>query len=234
MRRLVVAHPKQLGKREASQYGICSTRQNGFLADFGIDGIHLRLAALIAPDERRPNDAIGIIQQDQPVHLAGKADASNVLACRVRLCQHATNRTLRRIPPVLWTLLGPKRAFHSHVFMGGRNSVSKLAALIDQKGARAARSHINAEPITHEEKVRPRCKPSNSCTRRCPMSSCSVSSSLFASAMAWASVPAETPEPAFNASVASRRTGSSKASPAISQSVMNRSTAFGKLTEKTP
>ena len=48
------------------------------------------------------------------------------------------------------------------------------------------------------------------------------------------SVPAFTPDPAFNASVASRRTGSYIASPAISHSVMKRSTAVGKLTRKTP
>ena len=49
--RLVVAHPQQLGQREAGQHGIGGVLQDVVAADGLIDGVHLRLAALIAPDE---------------------------------------------------------------------------------------------------------------------------------------------------------------------------------------
>ena len=57
------------------------------------------------------------IEQHQAVHLAGEPDAANVVTGRARLRQHAANGLLRRLPPVLGTLLGPQRPLHAHFFV---------------------------------------------------------------------------------------------------------------------
>ena len=50
--RLVIADPQQLGQGEAGEHGVGDEFQDILAADFGIDGVHLRLAALVAPDQR--------------------------------------------------------------------------------------------------------------------------------------------------------------------------------------
>src|SRR5260370_15499633 len=72
----------------------------------------------------------------------------------------------------------------------------------------------------HTEYVRPRCRPSRIWTSRWAISSCSVSSSRLAAAMASASLEFTAPPPAFNASVASLIMASDITSPAISHNVI--------------
>jgi hypothetical protein len=48
---------------------VCATTFG--LADGLVDGIHLRLAALVAPDQRGAHDVVRRVEQDEAVHLAG-------------------------------------------------------------------------------------------------------------------------------------------------------------------
>ena len=78
--RLVIAHPQQLGQREAGEHGVGDEFQDVLAADLGVDGVHLRLAALIAPDQRGADHARRRVEDHQAVHLAGKADAFHLAA----------------------------------------------------------------------------------------------------------------------------------------------------------
>ena len=68
--RLVIAHPEQLGQREARQDRIGGIFQDIFTPYRSIDRVHLRLAALIAPDQRGTDHGVSFIQNHQTVHLA--------------------------------------------------------------------------------------------------------------------------------------------------------------------
>ncbi len=67
----------------------------------------LRLAALIAPDQRGPDDAGGMIEDDEAVHLAGQTDAADIGAGRLGLGEDTANGLSRGVPPVFGPLLGP-------------------------------------------------------------------------------------------------------------------------------
>jgi hypothetical protein len=59
-------------------------------------------AALVGPDDRRPQQALALVEQHQPMHLAGEAD---VQYFRVpRLVQRFANRRDGRPPPLLGVL----------------------------------------------------------------------------------------------------------------------------------
>ena len=72
---------------------------------------------------------------------SGPADAG--------LRQHAADGFHGGVPPVLGTLLGPQRALHAHLLVGGRETRADGAALIHQKRARAAGADIDSEPHAH-------------------------------------------------------------------------------------
>jgi hypothetical protein len=89
--RLVVAHPQQLGQREAGEHGVGDVAEDVFAAQLGVDGVHLRLAALVAPDQRGADHGARAVQHHQAVHLAGKADAFHLRAGNAGFGEHAAN-----------------------------------------------------------------------------------------------------------------------------------------------
>ena len=144
--RLMVAHPQQLGKREAGQDRVGGVPQHIFPADFGVDEIHLSLAALVAPDERRTDHGAGIVKDHQAMHLAGEADAAHLRALHAAACQHTADGDDGSVPPVLGSLLRPERALHVHLFVRRREARADAAALIHKKRARAAGTDIDSQP----------------------------------------------------------------------------------------
>src|SRR5581483_1949525 len=76
----MVANPEQLGESEAGEDRVGGAFEDARAARLLIHPIDLGLAALIAPDERRPDDFVGRIEHHEAVHLAGKAYATNVCA----------------------------------------------------------------------------------------------------------------------------------------------------------
>src|SRR6266851_5811829 len=115
-------------------------------ADLGVDRVHLRLAALIAPDERGTNHLIRAVEDYQAVHLAGKSDAAHIAAGDAALGEHAANGFHRGVPPVFGALFGPQRTLHADVFVRGSIAGADAAALIDQKRARTSGADIDAQP----------------------------------------------------------------------------------------
>src|SRR6266571_2840703 len=66
----VVADPEELGQRESRQHWIRDGLDDELLSRDLFDPIDLRLAALIAPDERGADDAAQLVEQRQSMHLA--------------------------------------------------------------------------------------------------------------------------------------------------------------------
>jgi nitroreductase len=105
----------------------------------------LLLAAHIAPDESRSHHPIFLVEHDRAVHLARKADASNVSATQPRLRQHLAHGNTCRTPPVARVLLRPsdlRRRKGSMLFGRGRNHSSLL---IYDQCPRPAGAYINTQ-----------------------------------------------------------------------------------------
>ncbi len=62
--------------------------------------------ALVVPEQSRAQDAIAVVERDQPVHLAAQADARGRPGTARQFAEHL----LRGVPPDLRVLLGPARA----------------------------------------------------------------------------------------------------------------------------
>ena len=108
--------------------------------------IDLHLRALIAPDKCGADDGVVLIEKSQAVHLAGEANARNLIAVQSGFLQNAADGGLCGVPPVFRTLLGPQRTVHENVFVRGGEAVGHLAVGIDEKCARAAGADVDAEP----------------------------------------------------------------------------------------
>ncbi len=97
-----------------------------------IDPIHLRLTALVAPDQRRTDYVVVAIENHQPVHLSGKAEASDLIAGDSGSGQRAANRLKCRVGPVFRTLLGPQRLLHHHFFVSNRDCGGLSSAGVEE------------------------------------------------------------------------------------------------------
>ena len=104
----VGSHPQQFGQREVGKRGIGSQLNQPPRADGVVEIAALRRGALIAPDERGPQDLIVPIQQHGAVHLAAKADAGNLRGSDLtNLSQQLAYGALTGLPPVVRILLRP-------------------------------------------------------------------------------------------------------------------------------
>ncbi len=77
--RLVLAHPQKLGQREIRQRRIAGEPDQRIAPEKLLQFQALRLASLIAPDQRRPHHFIRGIEQNRAVHLPRESDARNIL-----------------------------------------------------------------------------------------------------------------------------------------------------------
>ena len=144
--RFIVTDPEEFGQREAGEHGVRDAGEDLRFAHRLVDPIDLRLAALIAPDEGGANYAVGIIKDDEAVHLAGKPDALDLRAGDAGLRKNPADGGHRRVPPVLRALFGPKRLVLHHVLMRHRMGRYNPTVAIYQQRTAAARPNINSEP----------------------------------------------------------------------------------------
>ena len=133
--RLMIAHPQQFRQRKSSQHWIGGMFDHLRGAQKLIDPIHLRLAALVAPDQRWADDFVIAIENHQPVHLPRKSDAPDLIAVDSGGSQRTANRFECRVGPVLRALLGPQRLLHHDVFVSNRDRGSFPSARIQQDRA---------------------------------------------------------------------------------------------------
>ena len=142
----VVADPEELGEGEAGEDGVGGEADDVVAAEGGVDVIDLDLRALVAPDEGGADDGVGFIEECEAVHLAGEADARDLIARDAGLGEDTADGGLGGIPPVFGALFGPERAVHDDVFVGGGEAVGDLAFGVEEEGAGAAGADVDAEP----------------------------------------------------------------------------------------
>ncbi len=77
MGRLVLPHPGELRRREVSGRVQKSFEAAGPPERIECTGAHVDRPA-IAPDDRRPDDAAVSVEENEPMHLIGDADGSDI------------------------------------------------------------------------------------------------------------------------------------------------------------
>ena len=104
---LVVADPDELRGGEAGQGVVAGDRDQPLRPDRGADRVALGRGPLVVPEDRRPEHAVGVVEQHQPVHLAGQPDRDDVVARHARRRPGPTRSPPRRRPT---RLPGPARS----------------------------------------------------------------------------------------------------------------------------
>ena len=120
--RLVLPEPEELRRREAGQRTVPRLGDQVVAAEAILDLGALRAGALVVPQDRGADHLLLVVEHDEPVHLAGKAD-------RGRLDGERRERGLSGAPPVLGILLRPARP-------GRREPVAALGPGDDLPGRR--------------------------------------------------------------------------------------------------
>jgi hypothetical protein len=98
--RLVLAQPQQLGRREAGQRAVAGQLDEPVEADAFLDLGAFLAGALVVPEDRRPDGAVGGVERDQPVHLPREPDPGDAVG-------QPFERLLGGLPPVIGVLLRP-------------------------------------------------------------------------------------------------------------------------------
>ena len=145
--RIVVADPKQLGEREASDGGVSRELNDTLAADAGVDPIDLRLTALVAPDQAGADYCASGIEHDEAVHLTGETDALNRSAIDLGFAENTTYGSLRSTPPVVGILFGPKGFLHVHRGVRLCAASGDIAVFIKEQRTSAAGTYVYPKPI---------------------------------------------------------------------------------------
>ena len=95
---LVVADPDELRRREPGQRVVAGDLDEPFRADRGTDRVAFGSGPLVVPEDRRPEHPVGLVEQHQPVHLAGQPDRVDVVARDAGDRQHGRDRRLTARP----------------------------------------------------------------------------------------------------------------------------------------
>jgi hypothetical protein len=146
---VVIAHPKQLRGSEAGQHRIGRLIEDHIAPSGFVDPVHLRLAALVAPDQRRPHDSSLGVKQHQTVHLSRKANAGDVFSAGSHLGQNRPHRIGGRLPPVIGMLFGPQRPLHVDVVVRRRHAARNTAIGVNKQRAGAAGADVETQPVFH-------------------------------------------------------------------------------------
>ncbi len=105
----------------------------------------LCFGALVAPDKRRANDFIALVEQYRAMHLPGKTDARDGVGGFSGRLNGFADSDGRGAPPVPGILFSPARmrAGEGRVLFGtGSNNAARF---VKNEGARSTGSHINAK-----------------------------------------------------------------------------------------
>jgi hypothetical protein len=143
--RFVRAHPQQLRQGEVGQRGIRRELEEARRPDLLVEPAALLRRALIAPDDRRPQDTPRVVEQHRAVHLSGQADGADRLRRGAALRQDRPDRLLRRAPPVFRILLGPCRTGRSEGGVLGGRRRDQPPVFAEQERARASGADIDSQ-----------------------------------------------------------------------------------------
>jgi hypothetical protein len=85
------------------------------------------------------------VQQNGTVHLAGKADAGDLIAVEARARKCFADCDAGRLPPIVGMLLGPADLRRGEGLMIRSRGGDNAAVAIYYDGARAAGANVNSE-----------------------------------------------------------------------------------------
>ena len=141
--RLMLLHPQQLGQREALQRRIardCPQQAAQPLLDLPA----LLRRARVIPENGGTQRLVLPVQQDEPVHLAGEADALHPAVLQRRRCRQLTERFDRSPHPILGILLAPARlGACERIFTRGFGGYAALP--VDEQRLDRARAQVNPD-----------------------------------------------------------------------------------------
>ena len=106
--RLVFKHPAQLGGRKVAGT-VEQVAQAAFLPQLLESAFADRHGPAVAPDDGRAQHAPLPVDQHQPVHLVGDADAADRFGIERMAPAQCSHGLLHALPPLLRILLGPAR-----------------------------------------------------------------------------------------------------------------------------
>ena len=107
----------------------------------------LVLRSLVTPDDCRSYDIVFFIQQNCSMHLAGEANAGNLVCAGGGLTQDLADGQNTGAPPVAGILLGPPRMRNTKRLVILRNGRKQIPILIHNYGAGPAGSDIDAQEL---------------------------------------------------------------------------------------
>ena len=162
--RLVVADPDQLRCREARQGVIAGDLDEPLRADGLPDHVALGGRALVVPEDGRPQDGIGPVQEHESVHLTGQPDRGDLVARDPGLGQDRPDRADRAVPPQLGRLFAPTRLGHLEAVLR-RADADDTAGLVDEDGLGRGRRRVDPDDMGHRVSGR---RPTSPVTRRQP------------------------------------------------------------------
>jgi hypothetical protein len=146
--RLVVPDPDELRRGEPGQRVVAGDRDQPLGPDGPADRVAFRTGALVVPQNRRPENVAGRIEQDRAVHLAGQADRRHVRPAGLGGGEHGADGRHRPVPPEVWLLLAPQRARDAERVLG-RADAADDPCLVDQDGLRRGGGCVDAEDDAH-------------------------------------------------------------------------------------
>jgi len=104
----------------------------------------LRVGGHVTPDQCGADDTSLLVEHDRAVHLAGEADAGDVVGTQVGFSQCLGNRDATGPPPVFGTLFGPSDSRGGKRFVLFRGRRDHVALVVDDECARAAGAYVDA------------------------------------------------------------------------------------------
>ena len=147
---LIVANPKHFGGAETGKRRVGNVLNKLCRSHLVGDPIALRLAALIAPDQRGAQHRPGFVEQHHAVHLPGKSHRGNFRAFYAGLLEGGADGHQCRLPPVFRVLFSPTRPVHAHGLVVAGGCSHHVPVRSNNHGARARGPHIDSHHVSHK------------------------------------------------------------------------------------
>src|SRR5262249_7352392 len=146
--RLLVPKPQDLRRLEPGERRVARDLDEPALAHQLGDDLALLRGPLVVPEQCRPDHVARRVQEHRPVHLAGEADAGDVLTVLGDLARRRPEHLPNAVPPSRGILLGPLRAGREQRVLGRRGGDDgTLLVDGDRLGARGA--DVDADRARH-------------------------------------------------------------------------------------
>ena len=145
---LVVADPHELGRGEPGQGVVAGDLDQALGSDRRPDGVAFGGGPLVVPQDRRPEDLVRRIQQDEAVHLAGEPDRDDLGRRDAGRRQDRSDRVDAARPPQPGVLLAPQRPWDVEAVFRDPDPADG-PRLVDEDGLRRGGRDVDPEDEAH-------------------------------------------------------------------------------------